>query len=224
MRKLRRFRFVCTQQGFGPAAGATVASLRNSSSSAGRDFGHRSFAASVSDDAVSTSSRTTTASLPTHSCRRRLGSLSWAAGTVAVVVPVYRDAALTRACLQSVLSSSSPVVGDVIAIDDASPEEAVRACLDELERAGRLRVLRNAENRGFVASANLGMRAAGDRDVIILNSDTLVAGDWADRIAAHAAQGGVATVRPFRTTRPSAATRDPEPPRRPRWRDRRVPS
>jgi glycosyltransferase involved in cell wall biosynthesis len=42
---------------------------------------------------------------------------------------------------------------------------------------------RQRHNRGFPATANAGIRAAGDRDVILLNSDTLVPPGWIERLA-----------------------------------------
>src|SRR5262249_31632988 len=53
-------------------------------------------------------------------------------------------------------------------------------------------------NLGFVRSVNRGMQLHGDRDVVLLNSDTEVANDWLDRLHAAAySDGKVATVTPF---------------------------
>jgi GT2 family glycosyltransferase/glycosyltransferase involved in cell wall biosynthesis len=121
-----------------------------------------------------------------------------APGSVAVVVPVYGGTVATRYCLDSVLGAESPAVGEVIVVDDASPDEELVLYLDGLAAAGAVRLLRNEVNRGFVASANIGLAAAGERDVVLLNSDTEVAADWADRLAAHAARDPqVGTVTPF---------------------------
>ncbi|MCG2582843.1 glycosyltransferase family 2 protein [Massilia sp. TS11] len=110
---------------------------------------------------------------------------------VGVVIPVYRSAAMTRACIDSVLASlahnRTPTA--VLVVDDASPESELRAWLDAQAAAGRINLLRNPYNLGFIETCNRAMRALPDFDVLLLNADTLVHGDWIDRLRAalHAA-------------------------------------
>ena len=117
-----------------------------------------------------------------------------------VIIPAYRGLAQTRRCLGSVLSAPVRAAREVVVIDDASPEPDLSAWLRELAAAGRITLLAHDHNRGFVASVNEGMRLHPDRDVVLLNSDTEVAGDWLDRLAACAAREPRAgTVTPFST-------------------------
>lgn len=112
----------------------------------------------------------------------------------AVVVPVFNAAAALRRCLQAVratLTDERPVV----IVDDASDDPAVAGVLDRY--AGGWTVIRQPSNRGFVATANRGMAAAGAADVILLNSDTVPAGDWAARLDRALAQPAVASATPF---------------------------
>ena len=114
-----------------------------------------------------------------------------------VIVPVYRGAAQTRACLESVLAHREPDC-EIVVIDDASPEPAVVGYVDALAREGRVTLLRNESNRGFVQSVNRGMSLHADRDVVLLNSDTEVPAGWLARLAAHAGRNAdAATVTPF---------------------------
>jgi GT2 family glycosyltransferase len=115
----------------------------------------------------------------------------------AVVVPAYRGVETTLLCLDRVLATV-PRGTPVIVVDDASPEPALATALDALARARRIRLIRNTRNLGFPASANAGMRAAGDRDVILLNSDALVCAGWLERLrdAAEAAPD-IGTVAPL---------------------------
>ena len=99
----------------------------------------------------------------------------------AVVVPVYRGVETTRLCLARVLETVPPRT-PVIVVDDAGPEPEISAALDELARTRRIRLLRNPRNLGFLASANLGLAAARGRDVVLLNSDTLVPPGWLERL------------------------------------------
>jgi glycosyltransferase involved in cell wall biosynthesis len=63
---------------------------------------------------------------------------------------------------------------------------------------GRVELLENEVNQGFVQSVNRGMRHDARRDVVLLNNDSEVASDWLDRLQT-AAYGGpdIGTVTPF---------------------------
>lgn len=115
-----------------------------------------------------------------------------------VIIPVYRGLAQTRRCLESVLGAPVRARHEVVVVDDASPEPALSAWLRDLAGQGRIALLAHGRNAGFVASVNEGMRLHADRDVVLLNSDTEVAGDWLDRLAACAArEPKTGTVTPF---------------------------
>ncbi|MCC2970846.1 glycosyltransferase family 2 protein [Massilia sp. IC2-476] len=105
---------------------------------------------------------------------------------VAIVVPVYRELALVRACLDSVRASlaHNRIPSRIVVVDDASPEPALSGWLDTLAAGGHITLLRNACNLGFIETVNRGMRALPSHDVLLLNADTQVHGDWIDRLAA----------------------------------------
>jgi GT2 family glycosyltransferase/glycosyltransferase involved in cell wall biosynthesis len=108
------------------------------------------------------------------------------------VVPVYRGLEQTMACLGSVLDTV-PDGTRIIVVDDASPEpalaEAVRTLAQSTRVSKRVRLIRHEQNQGFPAAANSGLRAAGRRDAVLLNSDTIVPPGWIERLreAAYAA-------------------------------------
>ncbi len=106
-------------------------------------------------------------------------------GAVDVVIPVYRGCSQTLACLDSVLAAL-PRGARVWVVDDASPEPDLVAALASLARRRRIRLIRLTENRGFPAAANAGLRACTPRDAVLLNSDTLVAPGWLERLQAAA--------------------------------------
>ena len=117
-----------------------------------------------------------------------------------IVVPVYRGEAETRACLESVLAAPARRPFEVVVIDDASPEPAISGWLRALAAEGRITLIAHSDNRGFVASVNEGMRLHPARDVVLLNSDTEVAGGWLDRLWAHfEADASIGTATPFST-------------------------
>ncbi len=117
---------------------------------------------------------------------------------VDIIIPVYRGLALTRCCVRSVLADTERPNGRIIVIDDRSPEPKLSAWLDRLANTGAITLLRNKKNLGFVASVNLGMRRAGDHDVVLLNNDTEVPGGWLRRLRAQAYAGDkIASVSPL---------------------------
>jgi GT2 family glycosyltransferase/glycosyltransferase involved in cell wall biosynthesis len=114
-----------------------------------------------------------------------------------IVIPVYRGLAATRACLASVLATI-PAGTRVTVVDDASPEPALSAAMQGLARRGSIRLVRLPRNQGFPAAANAGMRASPKRDIVLLNSDTIVPPGWLERLrsAAYSAPD-IGTVTPF---------------------------
>jgi GT2 family glycosyltransferase len=115
-----------------------------------------------------------------------------------VIVPVYRGIEQTRRCIESVLAAPQSNPHEVVVVHDASPEPEISAYVRELAAAGRVTLIENSENLGFVQSVNRGMSLHPDRDVVLLNSDAQVANDWLDRMraCAHSA-ADIATVTPF---------------------------
>lgn len=117
---------------------------------------------------------------------------------VDVIVPVFRGLETTRRCIESVLAFRQETPFELVLVDDRSPEAELVAYLDKLAADGRATLLRNEANLGFVASANRGMALHGDRDVVLLNSDTRVAHDWLDRLRRCVrGQPDIGTATPF---------------------------
>ncbi len=156
----------------------------------------------------------------TTPCAEPAVSSRFAAGTrpdIIVIVPVYRDLIRTRSCLESLLESlpagkNRPAAKThVLIIDDASPEPGMTEMLGEIARDNRVTVHRNARNLGFSASVNIGLQAAlpaktrnrrpgtdGGRDVVLLNSDTLVAEGWLEELQTVAwSDAAIGTVTPL---------------------------
>ena len=103
---------------------------------------------------------------------------------VSVVVPVYGGAAETGRCLASVLDHAPAltVPFELLIIDDACPDPAVRAELDRVAAEPApvaVTLLRNPENRRLRGLGQPGLRHA-DGDVVVLNADTVVTAGWLD--------------------------------------------
>ncbi len=119
---------------------------------------------------------------------------------IKIVIPVYDGLEETRRCLSSVLASMRQQKNTVelVVINDASPNPAVTELLKNFAKTHDITLLENKENRGFVATINIGVKLDPDADVILLNSDTEVANNWVDRLVATANMDStVGTVTPF---------------------------
>ena len=117
---------------------------------------------------------------------------------ISIVIPIYNAREMTLRCIASVLEHAR---GEwrLILVDDCSSDTGLS---DELKTiAGgnpRVTLLRNAINLGFVGTANAGMVAAGQDDLLLLNSDTEVFEGFLGRIAAAAlADESTGIVSPF---------------------------
>ncbi|MGC8481717.1 MAG: glycosyltransferase, partial [Acidimicrobiales bacterium] len=103
-------------------------------------------------------------------------------------MPVYDDLHATRTCLESLIRSrtANEVQLDVVVVEDSTPNPLIREYLEGLVLDGQITLYRTPSNLGFTGACNVAL-AEIDTDVILLNSDTAVFNDWADRLmfAAH---------------------------------------
>jgi GT2 family glycosyltransferase/glycosyltransferase involved in cell wall biosynthesis len=120
---------------------------------------------------------------------------------VIVVLPIYRDTSLTMQCINSALQGLfAASQSQLILINDASPEPDMRSRLDEiaLQWPDKIQLLHNDKNLGFVKTANIGLKLAGDRDVVLLNNDVILPKVWLERLVLDAySSGKVGTVTPL---------------------------
>jgi GT2 family glycosyltransferase len=99
--------------------------------------------------------------------------------SVSIVIPCHNGLSYTAACLRS-LRETLPewFRGEILVVDDASSDGTAKH-LEELRRGdGRIRVRRNDPNLGFLASCNVGARAATSDFLLFLNNDTIMLPGW----------------------------------------------
>ncbi len=115
-----------------------------------------------------------------------------------IVIPVFADVSATRACIESVFRCTEEALGQLIVVNDCSPDPAMMPMLHRLQaRHPEMVLISNETNLGFVRSANRGM-GLRQRDVVLLNSDTLVTAGWLSEMLAVAyAHDCVAAVAPL---------------------------
>ncbi len=126
-------------------------------------------------------------------------------GPVDGIVPVYGAPEAFARCLTSLLAHTDLSRDRLILVFDgpqpvasaASAAVEARVAAAAAAHPEGVLVLRNPERQGFVGAVNLGM-AASDRDVVLLNSDTVVTAGWLGKLQAAAYSAPeIATVTPF---------------------------
>ena len=115
-----------------------------------------------------------------------------------IIIPVFNAFEHLQACLESI-GRTVPVDTRMLLIDDASTDMRVQPLLQSFadEAEPYRRILRHEKNKGFVATANHGMRLA-NTDLVLLNSDTEVTSGWLDQLAdCLASDPSIATATPW---------------------------
>jgi len=110
---------------------------------------------------------------------------------VTIILPVYNAFDLVRECVDRV-ARHTDVPWHLVVIEDCSTDADVRPWLADwvaktnAVTPGRVTLIENPENRGFIRSVNSGFDVAVQRGdhVVLLNSDALVPQDWASRLIA----------------------------------------
>lgn len=96
--------------------------------------------------------------------------------TVDFVVVVKNEVAYTRQCVESIFAHS-PRPFHLILVDNGSTDETSEY-FSELEQKadskGRVTVIRNDQNRGYVVGVNQGLERTGAPYVILCNNDTVL--------------------------------------------------
>lgn len=130
--------------------------------------------------------------------RRRVEPEAVRRAPVDVIIPVYKGFTETVECIESVLRTRSEEPMELVVINDCSPDAKLTAELRKMAERHQFVLLENEKNLGFVATVNRGMRFHDDRDVVLLNSDTLVPAGWLKGLRRAAYQApNIATATPL---------------------------
>lgn len=121
-------------------------------------------------------------------------------GPLTILLPVYNAYDVLVECLARVATHTQND-WHMIAVEDCSTDERVLPMLEDWAAAqgGRVTLLRNEINLGFIGGVNRGLAQALPRGapVVVLNSDALVPQGWAARLLAPLADPSIATVTPM---------------------------
>ena len=100
-----------------------------------------------------------------------------------VIIPLFNNVALTRACLQALVAATPEHMYEVVLVDNASTD-GTGDLLDELD--GDVTIIRNPVNKGFATACNQGAAAARGEYYVFLNNDTEPLRGWLEPLTGTA--------------------------------------
>jgi GT2 family glycosyltransferase len=102
-----------------------------------------------------------------------------------VVVVTWNRRDLLRACLQSLTRQNLNQPFEVVVVDNGSDDGSPEMVLEEFGKNAsfRLKLIRNAENRGFCTGNNQGFAATTAEFIALLNNDAEAEPDWLAKLA-----------------------------------------
>jgi GT2 family glycosyltransferase len=102
-----------------------------------------------------------------------------------IVIVTHNGLVFTRLCIETLLAAPIETEFEVVVVDNASTDGTPHYLGMLSERDRRVRVRFNRANAGFGAASNLGVDLSRAPIIVLLNNDTVPAGRWLDRLAAH---------------------------------------
>jgi hypothetical protein len=93
---------------------------------------------------------------------------------LSIIIVNWNTLGLLRDVLASIEANPAGITTEVIVVDNASTDASTEMVSAEFTW---VRLIQNAENRGFAAANNQGFAVATGRHILLLNSDTIVLGD-----------------------------------------------
>ena len=113
-----------------------------------------------------------------------------------IIIPIYNAFEDLLKCIESILKYTDLSTNGLILINDASPDERIVPYLDSL-CIDNLTIVHNEQNVGFSGNINKGI-SLSKRDVLLLNSDTIVTSKWLEKIHQCAySDSSIGTVTPL---------------------------
>ncbi|MCI8917828.1 MAG: glycosyltransferase [Eubacterium sp.] len=104
---------------------------------------------------------------------------------VDIIIPIFNAYDDVLKCVESVWKWTDLKTHRLVLVNDCSTDTRIMPYLERQKGRGCI-VIHNKTNQGFSAGINIGMAQSEDRDVILLNSDTVVTKGWVEKMSACA--------------------------------------
>jgi len=119
------------------------------------------------------------------------------ANGIDIIIPIYNAYEDLVKCVDSVKRHTNLRKHRLILINDCSTDDRILPFLKQEENENII-VIDNEKNAGFSNNVNKGMLYSKDRDVLLLNSDTIVTANWVEKIVICAySKPEIGTVTPL---------------------------
>lgn len=116
---------------------------------------------------------------------------------VDIIIPIYNAYEELKRCIESIQRWTDLETHRLVLINDCSLDGRIMPYLETI-RNDHCIVIHNERNHGFSANINIGIEQSLTRDVILLNSDTVVTKKWVEKIVSCAySDPYIATVTPL---------------------------
>lgn len=123
--------------------------------------------------------------------------MSLSENKVDIIIPIYNAFEELVRCVDSIINWTDLKKNRLILINDKSTDDRIYTYLEKIKRESII-VIHNNMNQGFSANINIGMAQSAERDVILLNSDTVVTKGWVEKLEACAySDRAIATATPL---------------------------
>ena len=96
---------------------------------------------------------------------------------VSIVIVSFNTRELTVECIKSIVRTVKKSSYEVIVVDNDSEDDSVKSLKHEariMNHGSTFKIIENKENFGFSKANNIGIKEAGGRYILFLNSDTVV--------------------------------------------------
>lgn len=93
---------------------------------------------------------------------------------LSIIIVNWNTREMSRSCLESVFENIHDYEAEVIVVDNASKDGSAEMVKNDFPEAI---LICNSENMGFATANNQAIRIAKGRNILLLNSDTIVLGD-----------------------------------------------
>lgn len=93
---------------------------------------------------------------------------------LSIIIVSYNTKKLTLDCIDSILKEGSKLKVEIIVVDNGSKDGSVEELRKVWRKNRNVLLIENKENLGFSKANNQGIRVATGKQILLLNSDTIV--------------------------------------------------